>query len=313
MVFQEKIQAQNGHSSPGFFMSTQEALHIPVLLYEVLEMLDVHKGKRYIDLTLGAGGHFQKINEVVGSDGQVWGVDRDHWCIAAMQERFPKGHFVHGDWISALNEIKDALDLFDGVLIDCGVSSMQLDRAQRGFSFRFDGPLDMRMDQNSGMSAKDVLAQLNEQEIANIIYQYGEERRSRRIAKSIVLARKNKKLETTFDLVRAVEHAIGPKKGKRHPATQTFQAIRMYVNQELELLKQTLEYLTDTLKSESKIVVLTFHSLEDRLVKHLFRDLEKEKKLKRLNKKAIRPTREEIRKNPRSRSAILRGASINRV
>lgn len=284
--------------------------HTPVLLQEVLTMLAPQKGGTLLDLTVGYGGHFEHLKKAVGDDGVMWGVDQDLSCVERLKGIYPECSFVHGHWMHALSVIKDHVDNIDGVLMDCGVSSMQLDDPDRGFSFRFNGPLDMRMNPTQGPTVKACLERLSEKDLADIIYQLGEERRSRAIAKSIVQARKQKKMNTTFDLVDAVEKAVGPKKGKRHPATQTFQALRMHVNQELDLISQALDFLVDHLSPHARIAVITFHSLEDRLVKHRFRDFEKQNKLKRLNKKAMRPQRSEILSNPRSRSAILRGVQI---
>jgi len=284
--------------------------HIPVLLGEVLEMLEPQEGQRILDLTLGAGGHFRKLKEAVGDSGKTWAVDRDLNCIEAGKSEFSDSTLIHGHWMKALTEMGDDLGTIDGVLIDCGVSSMHLDTPERGFSFRFDGPLDMRMNATQGITAQEVLEHHSEQEIADIIYKYGEEHRSRAIAKAIVRARKEKKLETTFDLVDAIQDALGPKRGKRHPGTKTFQALRMYVNQELELLEEALSYLIGSLKSGAKITVITFHSLEDRLTKHLFRQSELKGWVKRINKKAIRPAPQDVLDNKRARSAILRGVEI---
>lgn len=285
--------------------------HIPVMVDEVMACLEPQKNQCMMDMTLGAAGHFGLLAEKVGCSSNMIGVDRDPMCIEVAKQKFPESLFIHGSWTKALQQLGDKIQKIDGVLIDCGVSSMQLDDSFRGFSFRFDAPLDMRMDTTQTQTAKDLLYLLSEDEIADVLYQYADEHRSRRIAKSIVQARREQKLDTTFDLSEAVIRATGPKRGKIHPATKTFQAIRIKLNEEMEELEKTLHYLINHLHKNARIAVISFHSIEDRIVKNIFRDAHREKKVQRINKKALQATREESLKNPRSRSAKVRGVIIS--
>lgn len=283
--------------------------HIPVLLKEVLEALAPKEGGMYLDLTLGAAGHFQEIAQLVGKNGKMIGVDRDLMCIERAKEQFqdPNFEFYHAAWVEALQQIPvSTISSLDGVLIDCGVSSMQLDQAERGFSFRFDAPLDMRMDQTQEFTAKDLIRSFKESDLADVLYEYADEFKSRRIARSIKLLDKQNKMNTTFDLVHAVEQAVGPKRGKIHPATKTFQAIRIKVNEEMNQLTQALNHLVQNGKPGCVLAVITFHSFEDRIVKNMFRDYKKEGKIILQTKKPIVATRDEYLQNPRSRSAKLR-------
>ena len=308
--------------------SAAENIHSSVLLNESLEVLKPQKGDLIVDATLGMGGHSDailKINESV----KVIGIDQDKNALRLADKRLEK----FGDRFSSMHanfsEIKSVLaelkiEKVDGVLADLGVSSLQFDDAQRGFSFRFDAPLDMRMNPDSETeTAAELLKNLSEEEIANVIYQYGEERFSRRIARRIVERRKSgEPIETTSELANLVAKAIGRgKKDKIHPATKTFQALRIAVNRELEILEDFIKDAIDILKPEGRLAIITFHSLEDRIVKQTFQKLAgkcfcpprlpqcvcgAEKKIEILTKKPIVPEELETENNPRSRSAKLR-------
>jgi 16S rRNA (cytosine1402-N4)-methyltransferase len=283
---------------------------------EVLSHLNVVPTGSYLDLTLGGGGHTQALCERTRDQGKVTAVDRDPEAIARAQEKFAHlKHLtlVHASWKDACSN-KEVLAQapFDGVVIDCGVSSDQLDRSLRGFSIQNDGPLDMRMDPTSGPTAKEFLSHILEKDLANLIYEYGEERKSRSIARSIVKAVRDNHLDTTKDLANAVLRGLSPdrKHTRIHPATRTFQAIRIALNDELGQLKDGLNLIQDQMAHRGRIVVLTFHSLEDRIVKNVFRNWEKDGLVQILTKKPIGASEDERSKNPRARSAKLRAAQF---
>lgn len=304
--------------------------HIPVMLSEVLTWLEPRPGGVYCDGTLGGGGHSEKILEAAGDSGRLYGIDRDETAIAASSERlkrFPGFTAIHGNFHDAKALLTAAgAPALDGALLDLGVSSPQLDTPERGFSYHEDAPLDMRMDRSRGMTAAELLNTLPEEEIAGIIRDYGEEKWAVRIAKFICQRRAEKPLETTFDLVAAVDAAI-PKAVRRkdegHPARRTFQAIRIAVNDELTPLDQALCDLTDCLKPGGRLCVITFHSLEDRLVKRCFQRLRnpcicppkapictcgRKPVVNILAGGAVKPSDDEVEANPRARSAKLRVA-----
>lgn len=283
---------------------------------EVLQLLAPTSNQNFLDCTLGGGGHSHAILEKTGPGGKLYGIDRDEYALGRAKENLQvfgsRVQYIHGKF-SEVEQLlsKEIIQNLNGVLMDFGVSSFQLDDESRGFSFRNNAPLDMRMNQKDAMSAKDFLYQSDESEIADVIYQFGEERNSRKIARNIVNARGEGKLETTFDLVEAVTRSFPPRHyWKINPATKTFQAIRMKINSELEEIEQGIINMTHLLPSGSKLVVITFHSLEDRLVKHMFRRMYQEKRVRLLNKKPLAATREESQANPRSRSAKVRGIEI---
>ncbi len=307
-----------------------EFVHEPVLLQEVLEWMDVKENGVYADGTLGGGGHSGAMLRASGGTAWLFGIDRDLTAIAAASERlkeFPGFRALHGNFHDGkmLLAAADAPAL-DGVLLDLGVSSSQLDVGERGFSYHEDAPLDMRMDRTQGMTAADLLNTWSEKEIARVIKEYGEEKWAARIASIICEHRQKKPFETTFDLVHAVDAAI-PKAVRRkddgHPARRTFQAIRIAVNDELDPLDKALCDFVDCLKPGGRILVITFHSLEDRLVKRCFQRLQnpctcppkapictcgKKPLVKVLAKGAVPPSDEEVARNPRARSAKLRVA-----
>jgi 16S rRNA (cytosine1402-N4)-methyltransferase len=288
--------------------------HVPVLTADVLSHLRPERGGLFVDCTVGLGGHSRALLE--SGAARVLGLDRDRDALSAARVALApwadRVELVHADY-RALEDVLDArgLSLVDGALADLGVSSMQFDAPGRGFSFQRDEPLDMRMDRSAGDTAAQLIARVGEHELADTIYAYGEERFSRRIARAIVAARQDAPVDTTLRLATIVRRAI-PSRGYQRidPATRTFQAIRIWVNRELEGLDRFLEAAARRLRVGARLVVVTFHSLEDRIVKHTFRALERSRDamLKVLTKKPVVPGDEEIRLNPRARSAKLRAA-----
>jgi 16S rRNA (cytosine1402-N4)-methyltransferase len=273
-----------------------DELHIPVMVDAVTGFL-AGRGT-VVDMTLGAGGHAAAL--LASGVERVIGVDRDPAAIAAAKERLA----AYGDRVRTIEATFADVSIdgpVDGVLYDLGVSSMQLDRAERGFSYRNDAPLDMRMG-DEGPSAADLVNTMDEDELANLIFELGEERRSRRIARAIVRARP---IETTDDLARVVAGAVGRRPGGPHPARRTFQALRIAVNRELEELDASLPQAVELLAPGGRVVVIAYHSLEDRMVKRRFLE---DDRLDRLTKKPLRPSEDEIARNPRARSAKLRAA-----
>ena len=304
--------------------------HEPVLLQEVLQWMNVHADGIYCDGTLGGGGHSEAILAASGGTAVLYGIDRDENAIQAAGERlahYAGFHAIHGNFHDAATLLDDAgAGKLDGVLLDLGVSSPQLDTPERGFSYHEDAPLDIRMDQTRGTTAAEFLNTADEREITEVIRDYGEEKWAARIAAMICEHRAEKPLETTFDLVAAVDAAI-PKAVRRkedgHPARRTFQAVRIHINDELAPLEQALKDFVRLLKPGGRICVITFHSLEDRIVKRCFRTLEhpcicppkapictcgRKPEVKVLGGGAIAPTAEETERNPRARSAKLRVA-----
>ena len=289
--------------------------HTPVLLDEVLEHLSPAAGGLYADVTLGGGGHAKAILERSAPDGRLIGTDRDPSALeaagAALSE-FGDRAILRKARIGELSDVLSSLDIskVDGVVADLGVSSTQLDLPERGFSIAKEGPIDMRMDPSEGESALDLIGSCDAEELANLIYRYGEEHRSRKIARSLRRAYEAGELETTSDLRRAVIRATGPRRGRIDPATKTFQALRIAVNDELGELEALLEQAPDILRIGGVVAVISFHSLEDRMVKHAFRD---DERLAPLSKRPIIATEEERESNPRSRSAKLRAARLVEV
>jgi 16S rRNA (cytosine1402-N4)-methyltransferase len=275
--------------------------HIPVLSREVLAGLDLRAGGHYLDATVGGGGHSALIL-ATAIDVQITALDQDDRAIAAAQTRLAEfGDRVHFDHTN-FAEFDPGAVRFDGILADLGVSSAQFDVADRGFSFRQAAPLDMRMDQRQELTAADVINYWDEAELANTFYTYGEERLSRRIARRIV---DDRPFQTTTDLAEAIARCV-PKSyryGRIHPATRVFQALRIAVNRELEVLETFLDKSPGWLQSSGRVAIISFHSLEDRIVKHRLRESEL---VKVLTKKPIVPQEDEIQANPRSRSAKLR-------
>ena len=289
--------------------------HVPVLLEEVLNLMQVRPGGTYVDATLGLAGHAMAIARQLGPQGTLIGFDRDAEALALATERLeglrtelggnmPQVRLVGRAFSTAAQEIAPAS--LDGLLADVGVSSLQLDQAHRGFSFRHDAPLDMRMDTRSGETAGQVVNQADEEELANLIYEFGEERRSRRIARAIVRARP---ISTTAELARVVSAAApSMKSDKIHPATRTFQALRIRVNDELGEIRSLLESAPSLIRPGGRLAVISFHSLEDRLVKDAMRAGAQEGIWDLVTRKPATAGEEEVRRNPRSRSAKLRVA-----
>jgi len=297
--------------------------HIPVLYQEIIHALQPQRGGHYVDGTLGAGGHARGILEACSPDGLLLGLDVDPQALALARETLApyeqRIHLVQASHIT-LNQQLSALnwDAIDGIVLDLGASSMQFDNANRGFSFMQDGPLDMRFGPSALQSAADLVNTLSQEDLADLIYRYGEDRDSRKIARAII---ENRPLHTTRELVAVIEKA-SPRRGDRmHPATQTFQALRIAVNDELAAVEKTLPQAVASLKSGGRCAVISFHSLEDRIVKEYFRELSKdiinppyeriyevERKaiVKLITKKPIVASDLEIKDNPRARSAKLR-------
>jgi len=292
-----------------------EPQHVPVLLEESLNFLNVRAGGVVVDCTLGFGGHSLAIAKRLGGSGRLICFDRDEQAMELAKARLaglaselggemPTVEFV-GRPFSEIAEVISPGTL-DGLLADFGVSSMQLDEAHRGFSFRSEGPLDMRMDTRSGLTAEQVVNQADEEDLANLIYEFGEERRSRRIARAIVRARP---LSTTAELARVISAVAPPIKGDHlHPATKTFQALRIRVNDELGEIQTLLKSAGSLLRPGGRVVMISFHSLEDRLVKDSFRESARLGELEILTKKPVTAIEQEALRNPRSRSAKLRAA-----
>lgn len=301
--------------------------HKSVLLNETIEGLNVRKGKIYLDGTLGGAGHSYEILKRLDGKGLLIGIDQDEEALKAARERLSEFKNVeyfnlnYIDFEKALDEL--GIEKIDGVLLDIGVSSYQFDNPERGFSYRFDAPLDMRMDKSLEISAKDIVNTYSEDEITEIIKEYGEEKWASRISKFIVQERKNKKIDTTFELVEIIKNAIpaGARRNGPHPAKRTFQALRIEVNKELDVLKNSIDKFVHRLNPGGRIAIITFHSLEDRIVKNSFKYLEKDcicpptspictcnkkREIKIITRKPITASEEELKENNRSHSAKLR-------
>jgi 16S rRNA (cytosine1402-N4)-methyltransferase len=291
-------------------------VHIPVLVQEVVEYLQCGPGRVFLDCTVGTGGHAEAILNASEPDGQLIGLDWDEMALNTARERLrvfgPRVALFHEDF----RRMESVLDVqgihqVDGILFDLGVSSLQLSDPQRGFSFQDNGPLDMRMDHRNKRTAADWVNRLSEKELMDILYHYGEERWSRRIARAIVRERARSPIQTTKQLSGIVIKAVPPvaRSGRIHPATRTFQALRIAVNHELENLSDAIGSAAGQLRTGGRLCVIAFHSLEDRIVKHTFREMGKETgPIRVVTRKPVRPAETEICRNPRSRSARLRVA-----
>ena len=297
--------------------------HVPVLLKEAIDFLAVRRGGTYIDATMGLGGHSLEIAKRLGAPGHLIGFDKDPAALEIAREKlkgvvgrsslvvgqneeadWPAIELRHGSFADLANDERRTAN--DGILADLGVSSLQFSDAARGFSFQAEGPLDMRMDPQSEPTAEQVVNQFDERELADLIYEFGEERRSRRIARAIVRSRP---ILTTAQLAAVISAAARSMKHERiHPATRTFQALRIFVNRELDDLRKLMESAPQLLKPGGRLVVISFHSLEDRIVKDAMREGAKQGQYKLLTKKPVTPGEEEIDRNPRARSAKLRAA-----
>lgn len=291
--------------------------HRPALMAELLEYLALRPGMTVVDATVGGGGHAEAVLEKMGGQGKLIGIDRDAEAIAASRERLRRFGAAVTLMQGKFSELESLLDLsgaekVDRIYFDLGVSSRQLDQAGRGFSFAKDAPLDMRMDQGQGETAAELLKRLSEKELERIFREYGEERFARRVAKEVVRRReKGARLERTRDLAGLLEAVIGRRGQRVHPATRIFQALRIAVNHELEELFKGLGSSLNRLAPSGRMAVISYHSLEDRIVKNFFRDQQREGVLNILTKKPVTPGEDEIRSNPRARSAKLRAAERN--
>ena len=304
---------------------TPELTHKTVLLNEAIEALQIKPDGIYIDCTFGRGGHSRLILQKLNAHGCLIALDKDPAAVAAGQAITDKRFTLIHSEFSRLTEILNVLGVneVDGVLLDLGVSSPQLDEMQRGFSFRFDAPLDMRMNNSSGETAANWLANVDESLLKEVIRNYGEERFASQIASAIIAARQKAPIVTTRQLSEIIAQTVRTREPGKNPATRTFQAIRIYLNQELEEIARVLPQCVDCLKPGGRIVIISFHSLEDRMVKHFLRDIAQGDQLPRnlpiraaeirkgnlrLIGKAIRATSQEILANPRARSAVMRVA-----
>jgi len=292
-------------------------VHVSVMAEEICEWMNLRQGGVYVDCTVGAGGTTRRIIEKAGKNAFVIALDRDREAIALSRKNLEiyqsSVKLFHGNF-SHIGEViqKAGFKQVDGIVFDLGVSSWQLDQSERGFSFSQDGPLDMRMDTTQALTAEELVNHLPEKELADLIFKYGEERFSRRIARGVVQARMVNPIRTTRTLVKIIEESVPGvyRRGRLHPATRTFQALRIAVNQELDILEGALRTAVDFLRGGGRLCVISFHSLEDRIVKHTFRALaEKGHALVTiLTKKPLRPSKEEVQHNSRARSAKLRVA-----
>jgi 16S rRNA (cytosine1402-N4)-methyltransferase len=287
--------------------------HVPVLLSEAIDFLAVKPGGTYVDATVGLGGHSLEIAKRLGAHGHLIGFDKDPVALERARERLAGGgepwpdiRLIHGSFATVGEQLEP--ESADGLLADLGVSSLQLADPERGFSFQADAPLDMRMDPTSGVTAEQVVNQLDEQRLADLIYEFGEERRSRRIARAIVRSRPIRTTRQLADIVSAASRPMKSRPGRIHPATRTFQALRIYVNHELEDLRKLLSPAgaPRVLRAGGRLVIISFHSLEDRIVKDAFRQGARSGLYRLLTGKPVSPREEEVRQNPRSRSAKLR-------
>jgi len=306
--------------------------HVPVLLKEAIDFLAIRRGGTYIDCTVGLGGHSFEIAKRLGAPGHLIGVDKDPAALeiaqkllavesqgAGLNDDWPKVELIHGSFAEIANDQRPGT--IDGFLADLGVSSLQFDSAARGFSFQADGPLDMRLNTMSGRTAEQVVNHLDERELADVIYEFGEERRSRRIARAIVRSRPIHTTAQLADVISAAARPMkkrpftdqaGPRRGagfeRIHPATRTFQALRIFVNRELDDLRALVHRAPQILVPGGRLVIISFHSLEDRIVKDALREGTKQGLYRVLTKKPVTPGEDEIDRNPRSRSAKLRAA-----
>jgi len=286
-----------------------ETLHLPVMLREAVEMLGLRTGGTYIDATVGLGGHAEEILRRIGPGGRLLGLDRDSEALERARERLKGERAVLVK--ARFSEMKEAarengIEKADGVLFDFGVSMLQLRAEGRGFSFMGDAPLDMRMDPAEPLTAEEIVNGYPEKELEMVIREYGEEKRARRVARAITTARRRGRIRTCRELSDIVVRALGGRRGKIHPATRTFQALRIAVNDELGEIRRGLEASLGVVRPGGRLVAISYHSLEDRIVKQFMRDAKERGLLKTLTKKPIRPSREETLKNPSARSARLR-------
>jgi 16S rRNA (cytosine1402-N4)-methyltransferase len=299
----------------------EERGHVPVLVEEVLQYLDCRPDRIYVDGTVGSGGHSRKILERSSPTGKLIGLDWDEEAIERARKNLSlfegrvalrKGNFK--DLKSVLKSL--SIPGVDGILLDLGVSTEQLESRERGFSFRWDGPLDMRMSQETEITAQDFVKNLPPSDLETLLREYGEERWARRIARNIVRRRQRAPIRTTGELVEAIEASVPRSWGRIHPATRTFQALRISVNEELNNLRAFLDSAPDLLRPKGRLCIISYHSLEDRIVKNCFRHWTRggkgeEKPFGLLTPKPVVPAAEEVFRNPRARSAKLRAVEMN--
>lgn len=307
--------------------------HVPVLLKEAIDFLAVRRGGTYIDATVGLGGHCYEIAKRLGAPGHLIGVDKDPAALEIaknvlrppsyvvregvgqrpttddQRQEWPKIELIHSSFADLAKDVgRMTQDGVDGILADLGVSSLQFDDPARGFSFQAEGPLDMRMNPQAELTAEQVVNHFDERELADVIYEFGEERRSRRIARAIVRSRPIRSTAHLAEVISAAARPMNQAERRIHPATRSFQALRIFVNRELDDLRALLETAPQLLKPGGRVVIISFHSLEDRIVKDAFREGVKQGHYRLLTKKPVTPGEEEIDRNPRSRSAKLRAA-----
>ena len=292
-------------------------LHTPVMVSQVLDFLNLKPGMNVIDATIGTGGHTEKILERISPGGHLFGIDKDKESLDITRLRLQKYSsmldLIHGNFCNIDSILRNLnIKTVDAILFDLGLSSHQLETPERGFSIKYEGPLDMRMDRESYISAYDLVNNLTKEELAIIIRDFGQERWHYRIAEKLVYTRKKNPVATTIQLSKIVLDAIPYRKGywRIHPATRTFQALRIAVNRELEALSEGLTKAVNLINKKGRIVAISFHSLEDRIVKNIFRNFARENKLKIITKKPLKADKEEMLQNPRSRSACLRVAEV---
>ena len=285
--------------------------HIPVLLNEVLDLVCIKREGTYIDCTVGEGGHSEAILEVIHPKGFLVGIDCDESVLETTEGRLKKfvGSFklVHDNFFNII-DICNRLNIkaVDGIILDVGISSYQIDNPERGFSFNKDGPLDMRMDRSSNLTAQSLINNSSYDELTKIFFEYGEERYSRKIASKIIAERNKRPIQTTFELVSTIKKAIPFRRYRIHPATRVFQALRIAVNNELVNLSKTITDGFSLLKKEGRMAIISFHSLEDRIAKNKFKEFKIEEQARIITKKPLTATKEELNRNIRSRSAKLR-------
>ena len=295
----------------------EEKLHIPVMLREVIDYLDPKPGQIIVDATLGTGGHSLEILKKITPGGRLIGIDRDEDSLAICRQRlsgFNGSYELVQANFAELDQVLEKLDIdkIDGIIFDLGISTYQLKDTERGFSFQQEGPLDMRMDKSSYISAYDLVNNLNENEISHLLWNFGQERWHNRIAHLLVEERRNQPISTTSQLANLVMRAI-PYRYRRsyyriHPATRTFQAVRIAVNRELEILEGAIKKAVAILRKKARICVISFHSLEDRVIKHTFRALKAEGLINIITAKPMTPAASEVAANPSSRSSKFRVA-----
>ena len=309
--FGKDIPERDGHGG-------REVGHVPVLLKEAIDFLDIKRNGTYIDATVGLGGHSYEIAKRLGAAGHLIGFDKDPAALEIARTKlgsagvspattdWPQVTLAHGSFAELVNDQRPAS--VDGILADLGMSSLQLQDAARGFSFQAEGALDMRMNPQAELTAEQVVNHFDERELADVIYEFGDERRSRRIARAIVRSRPIRTTVQLAEVIAAAARPMNQAERRIHPATKTFQALRIFVNRELDDLRALLNAAPQVLKPGGRVVIISFHSLEDRIVKDAFREGVKQGHYRLLVKKPVTPEEEEIDRNPRSRSAKLRAA-----